>query len=90
MTVVRYEHHYRRPPRKKPKAAAIEVPAAVRTEPARAKDDRKPAPTSAIVTIRERGSDRVPDMTAGEYQRRGDAAEAMFREMKRKIAAKER
>ena len=42
---------------------------------------------SAIVTIRKRGSDRVPDMTPEEHQRHGDAAEAMFREMKRAIAA---
>ncbi|HET7883615.1 MAG TPA: hypothetical protein VFL55_22200 [Acetobacteraceae bacterium] len=37
---------------------------------------------SAIV-----GKSREPDMTPEEHQRRGDAADAMFREMKRQIAA---
>ena len=32
----------------------------------------------------------VPDMTPEEHQRRGDAAEALFREMKRRIAATRR
>ena len=93
MTIVHYEHHYKRPPRKKKPAAPLEVPAVVRTEPARANDDRKPAPKaeapapwkSAIVTIRKRGSD-VPDLTPEEHRRRGDAAEAIFRELKRRIA----
>jgi hypothetical protein len=75
------------------------VPAAVRAAPthatasrldADANDDRKPAPTLAIVTIRMGGSADVPDMTPEEHQRRGDAAEALFREMKRRIAAKVR
>ena len=30
----------------------------------------------------------VPDMTPEEYKRRGDAADALFREMKRQIAEK--
>ena len=44
---------------------------------------------SAIVTSRKPRSWRsdVPDMTPEEHKRRGDAADAMFREMKRKIAA---
>ena len=60
-----------------------------RTEPTRADDNRKPVPMSAIVTIRKHRSD-VPDLTPEEHQRRGDAAEAIFREMKRKIAARGR
>jgi hypothetical protein len=32
----------------------------------------------------------VPDLTPEEHQRRGDAAETLFREMKRRISAKER
>jgi hypothetical protein len=92
MTVVHYEYRYKRPPRKKKPAAHLEVPVVVRAEPTR----RKPAPEkaeapasakSAIVTIRKQGSDRVPDMTPEEHQRRGDAAEAIFREMQRRIAA---
>jgi hypothetical protein len=95
MTIVHYEHRYKRPPRKKPQKPAIEGPAVVRARPTGrpenssqddADDDRKPVPTSAIVTIRKSGSE-VPDMTPEEHQRRGDAAEALFREMKRRIAA---
>ena len=50
-----------------------------------ANDDRK----SAIVTARKPRSWRsdVPDMTPGEHKRRGDAADALFQEMKRRIAA---
>jgi hypothetical protein len=83
MTIVHYEHRYKRPPRKK-RPVAIEGPAVVRTAAPKAE---APAPwKSAIVTIRKRGSDRAPDMTPEEHQRRGDAAEAIFREMKRRIA----
>jgi hypothetical protein len=98
MTIVHYEYRYKRPPRKK-KPVAIEGPAVVRakptrrpgnTRPADVDDDRKPVPTSAIVTIRKRGRADVPDMTPEEHQRRGDAAEALFREMKRRIAEKTR
>ena len=67
-------------------AAPLEVPAVVtRRKPAPKKAEVPP--TSAIVTIRKRGSDRVPDMTPEEHKRRGNAAEAIFREMKRRIAA---
>ena len=47
-------------------------------------DDRK----SALVTIRRKRAARadVPDMTPEEHKRRGDAADALFREMKRRIA----
>jgi hypothetical protein len=38
---------------------------------------------SAIVTIRSAGEDMTPE----EHKRRGDAADALFREMKRRIAA---
>ena len=46
---------------------------------------------SAIVTIRRRKRPAladVPDMTEEEHKRRGDAADAMFRDMKRAIAEK--
>ena len=44
---------------------------------------------SAIVTTRKPRSwhGDAPEMTPAEHQRRGDAADAMFREMKRRIAA---
>ncbi len=32
----------------------------------------------------------VPDMTTEEHKRRGDAADALFREMKRQVAASKR
>ena len=86
MTIVHYEHRYKRPPRKKPKKPALEVPAVVTRRKPVPKAEA-PALTSAIVTIRKRGSDRVPDMTPEEHQRRGDAAEAIFREIQRRIAA---
>jgi hypothetical protein len=81
-SIVTYEHRYKRPPRKK-KPVAIEGPAVVRTAAPKAE---APAPwKSAIVTIRKRGSD-VPDLTPEEHRRRGDAAVALFRKMKRRIA----
>jgi hypothetical protein len=53
-------------------------------KPKPANDYRK----SAIVTIRRPGKRfaDVPDMTPEEHKRRGDGADAMFREMKRQIA----
>jgi hypothetical protein len=44
---------------------------------------------SVIVTARKPGKRYadVPDMTPEEHRRRGDAADALFREMKRRIAA---
>jgi hypothetical protein len=43
---------------------------------------------SAIVTARRPGRPDVPDMTPEEHQRRGDAAKALFQQMKRRIAKK--
>jgi hypothetical protein len=76
MTIVHYEHRYKRPPRKKKPAAPLEVPAVVRARRprrVRLRHLRK----SAIVTIRKPGKGYVPE----EPRRRGDAAEALFREM---------
>ena len=53
------------------------------TPPAPANDDRK----SAIVTARRpgaRSSVDVPDLTLEEHQRRGDAADALFRQIVRR------
>jgi hypothetical protein len=86
MTVVRYEYRYKRPPRKKPKKPALEVPAVVTRRKPAPKKAEAPSPTSAIVTIRKPGKGYVPDMTPEEHCRRGDAAVALFR----KIAANER
>jgi hypothetical protein len=51
-------------------------------------DDRKPA---AIVTARRPGARRVnvPDLTPEEYQRRGEAADALWRELVRRATAKD-
>jgi hypothetical protein len=55
-------------------------------------DDNGDQPrAAAIVTAkhpRRRSVPDVPDMTPEEHKRRGDAADALFREMKRQIAAK--
>ena len=86
MTIVHYEYRYKRPPRKK-KPVALEVPAVVtRRKPAPGKVEAPPPAKSAIVTIRKPGKGYVPDLTPEEHQRRGDAAEALFREMKRRVA----
>jgi hypothetical protein len=52
-----------------------------------ANDDRK----SAIVTARRRGRRfaDVPDMTPEEHQRRGDLADALWRDMVRRITDKD-
>jgi hypothetical protein len=54
-----------------------------------ANDDRKSAIVTAKNPRRGRFGD-VPDMTPEEHKRRGDAADALFREMKRQIAEKQR
>jgi len=112
-SIVTYAHRYKRPPRKRSKAAAIVTPAIVT---AKRPDKRKHAaevsdaaleeaatvdhpsgtatsvaPTrSAIVTIRRKSGrfGDAPDMTPEEHKRRGDAADALFREMKHQIAKK--
>jgi hypothetical protein len=65
------------------------VPAVVRAA-APNEAEVPPSPKSAIVTIRKPGKGYVPDPTPEEHQRRGDAADALFREMKRRIAATKR
>jgi len=64
--IVTTHYRYKRPPRKRTKAAAIEAP--------------------TIVTIRSRKHAQAPDMTPEEHKRRGDAADALFQAMKRRIA----
>jgi hypothetical protein len=94
VVVVTSTYRYKRPPRKR-KAVQLEGPAIVRkgaakpeTTPATANDDRK----SAIVTAkrrRERFGD-APDLTPEEHHRRGEAVDALFREMVRRAAGKDR
>jgi hypothetical protein len=99
MTIVTSHYRYKRPPRKR-KAVALEVPAIVRAKPTSSRDatrfqaEEPPANDdrqSAIVTAKNPRRGRfgdVPDMTPEEHKRRGDAADALFREMKRQIAEK--
>jgi len=94
--IVTTHYRYKRPPRKR---KPVEVPAIVRkhagplapdersnrsssTTGSPANDDRKPV----IVTARRPGARDVPDLTPEEHQRRGDAADALFR----KVTGKDR
>jgi hypothetical protein len=100
--IVTTTYRYKPPPRKR-KAVALKGPAIVRKraggdavdrpdrvedQPTPADDDRKPA----IVTARRPGARRVdvPDLTPEEYQRRGDAADALWRELVRRATSKDR
>ena len=92
MTIVTAHYRYKRPPKRR-KAVALEVPAIV----ARAKKKRlrisaldKPAPPppAAIVTVRRRKhamhAHLLDGLTPEEVQRRGDAADALWRELVRR------
>ncbi len=92
------QYHYKRPPRKR-KPVVINVPEVVtvrdrkrsanRRAPENPEATPKPAANDRIASIvtsrpkRGRFGD-VEDMTPEEHQRRGDAAEALFRELVRK------
>jgi hypothetical protein len=69
-------------------ASSADIAATVAAPDAVPSDDRV-APSSAIVTIRRRKhamlAHLLEDMTPEEHQRRGDAADAMFREVVRRI-----
>ena len=93
MTIVRTHYRYERPPgRKKP--VALEMPAVVRAG--------APGKVSSRLTHPRGGSNRpsirhapakilppglLPD-TPEEHQRRGDAADALWRELMRRVAEK--
>jgi hypothetical protein len=87
--IVRTAYRYKRPPRKKePVALAVEPVVTIREPKQAAKpanDDPRPV---HIVTARRPGRQfaDVPDMMPEEQRGRGDAADALFREMKRRIA----
>ena len=100
--IVTAQYHYKRPPKKR-KPATIKVPEVVTVRdrkrvgnrqvpdhpeatPQPANDDRKrwmgsPCDRSAG------GSVTVPDMTPEEHQQRGDAADALFRELVRRATS---
>jgi hypothetical protein len=77
-------HTSARPAPKTPPLAIDDGPA----EPAPRPAARKPA----IVTARKPGARyaTVPDMTPEEHRRRGDTAQALWRELARRIAEKDR
>jgi hypothetical protein len=100
--IVRTAYRYKRPPRKR-QAVALEVPAVVKAaDPADAHKRARPtlpestpaadARKSAIVTIRSRKhallAHLLEDMTPEEHRRRGDAADALFREVVRRPTGK--
>ena len=95
MTIVTTHYRYKRPPRKR-KAVALEVPAIVTKRgtkrlPAAKADATQTRTASRRSSPQAKASGRfgdVPDMTPEEHKRRGDAADALFREMKREIAEK--
>jgi hypothetical protein len=100
MTIVYRPYRPKRAQKRKAQAAAITGPTIVtakskliRRQTAEAVSN-EPA-QSAIVTAKNprRGHGRfgdAEDMTPEEHKRRGDAADALFREMKRQIAEKMR
>jgi hypothetical protein len=87
MTIVTNHYRYKRPPRRK-KAQPAEVAGPAIVTAAKPKPGRSPEPTSARQSAIIRKASRVPDLTQEELKRRGDAADAMFQEMKRRIAEK--
>jgi hypothetical protein len=91
--IVTTHHRYKRPPRKR-KAVPLAGPSVVRSSqaskpapPAPTSDDRK----SVIVTAKRRRSrfGDVPDVTPEEHRQRGDAADALFRDIVRQATAKD-
>ena len=94
--IVTYAYRYKRPPRRK-KAAALEGPKIIRRRASEVAPPANPTPVtpaneaskSAIVTSRRRSRyGEAPDLTPEELQRRRDAADAMFQDFKRQIAAR--
>jgi hypothetical protein len=94
--IVTYAYRYKRPPRRK-KAVALEGPKIIRRRASEVAPPANPAPItpaneaskSAIVTSRRRSRfGDAPDLTPEELQRRRDAADVMFQDFKRQIAAR--
>ena len=99
--IVTTQYRYKRPPKKR-KPVPLNGPAITTVKrvhgerhkpnpPPPANDDEKPSPKQpAIVTTRPRRGrfGDVPDLTPEEHRQRGDAAEALFRELVRKASGK--
>ena len=86
--IVTYAHRYKRPPRKKAKAAAITARRSSQAERGSLPMWwREPATIVTAKNPHRRG--RLPDMTPEEYQRRCDAADALWRELVRQATGKQ-
>ena len=99
--IVTTQYRYKRPLKKR-KPVALAGPAITAVKPARgernkpnppppANDDEKPSPKQpAIVSNRPKGgrSGELGDLTPEELQRRGDAADELFRELVRRATGK--
>ena len=97
-SIVRTNYLYKRPPKKKRRVADT-LPAILTIDRKTGRNiDRPkvPAPAdeargSAIVTVRKPGRFGMPeDMTPEEHKRRGDAADALFRDIVRRATGDER
>jgi hypothetical protein len=103
MAIVTSTCRYKRPPRRK-KAVALAVPeivaiprkrgrkvAARLSEPGLDTAERGPEVKSSIVTVRRRGRRfaDVPDVTPEEHRLVGDLADALWRDMARRITTTE-
>jgi hypothetical protein len=97
--IVTTHYRYKRTPRKS-KTVTLEGPAVVKaseTEPFVTAADEASGPTEGhvsdaatarpvIITARPPGAKDLPDMTPEEHQRRGDAADALFRKVTKAAA----
>ena len=89
MTIVTTHYRYKRPPKKRLSVSALDKPA----PPPPANDDDKPPPKpAAIVTARQ--PKKAASLPAGlladtdaDHQHRGDAADALWREIVRRVHA---
>jgi hypothetical protein len=80
--IVHTVHRYKRPPKRK-KAVPLKVGRIARAgEPAEPSHDN--VGKTRIVTAKAKPGRFVPDMTSEEHRRRGDAADALFRELVRR------
>jgi hypothetical protein len=93
--IVTTTYRYKPPPKKR-KAVAIAGPAIVRKAKPGPHPEAEHLPTAGtkptIVTARRRGKRNadVPNMTPEEFQRRVDAADALWLELVRVVTSKDR
>jgi hypothetical protein len=90
MTIVTYAHRPKRARKRKAQAAAIPIPTIVTAKSKRTRQVPSAATSepATIVTAKNPRRGRfgdVPDMTPEEHKRRGDAADALWRELVRRV-----